>query len=82
MRNVPKTLRTRRHEVLCTVIVEARKAAGLSQRQLATKLRWQQSSVAALERRERRVDVVEFLQLAEALDVPPLELLALVILRR
>jgi transcriptional regulator with XRE-family HTH domain len=49
-------------------LVVARKACGLTQNQLAEKLGRPQSYIAKIERAERRVDVIEFLELLDALD--------------
>ena len=70
-----KYLRSARHRALITEIVEARKAAGLTQRQLAAKLRRSNSFVWKIEAGERRVDVLEFVELARCLGVSPPELL-------
>ena len=64
---VVKTLATRRHKALIALLIEKRQAAGLTQAQLAEKLGEYQSFVARLESGQRRVDVVEFLELAEIL---------------
>lgn len=62
-----RTLGSPRHEALRRLLVENRKAAGLSQAELAKRLGRYQSFVADVERGQRRVDVVEFLDLAEAI---------------
>jgi transcriptional regulator with XRE-family HTH domain len=49
-------------------LVVARKARGLTQFQLAEKLSRPQSYIAKIERAERRVDVIEFLELLDALE--------------
>jgi transcriptional regulator with XRE-family HTH domain len=56
-------------------LVEARKKAGSSQAQLAAKLSRPQSFVSKYERGERRLDVIEFRTVAEALGLDPLRLL-------
>lgn len=53
------------------VIVEARERAGLSQRDLAERLGKHRSFVSKIEGRERRIDIVELLALADALGVAP-----------
>ena len=53
------------------VLVEARKAKGLSQAALAEKLERLQTFVSKYERGERRLDVVEFLDVAAALELDP-----------
>jgi len=62
-----KSLGSPRHKALIALLVEKREAAGLTQAQLAEKLGEYQSFVARLESGQRRVDVVEFLELAETL---------------
>ena len=57
------------------MLVEARKKAGLSQAQLAVKLSRPQSFASKFERGERRLDVVEFKAIAEALNVDALRFL-------
>lgn len=54
---------------------EARLAAGLTQTELAVKLGRHQSFVAKVEGYERRLDVWEFLQMAEAIGEDPAKLL-------
>jgi transcriptional regulator with XRE-family HTH domain len=51
--------------------VEKRKAAGLTQADLARRVGRYQSYIADVERGQRRVDVVEFLDLAEVLKLDP-----------
>ena len=62
-----KTLGSERHIALIEFLVGRRKAAGLSQEELAAKLGEYQSFVARMESGQRRVDVVEFLSLATIL---------------
>ncbi|MER9372081.1 helix-turn-helix transcriptional regulator [Mesorhizobium sp. M0491] len=62
-----KTLGTERHKALIALLIEKREAAGLTQSDLAAKLGEYQSFVARLESGQRRVDVVEFIELAELL---------------
>jgi transcriptional regulator with XRE-family HTH domain len=57
-------------------LIAARKAAGLTQAELALRLRCHQSFVARLESGERRVDVVELIVLARALQIDAVTLLA------
>ncbi len=59
--------------------MEARKTAGLSQQELARRLKRSQSFIAKLEVGERRVDVVEFIEIARALGKEPTELLSRVL---
>ncbi|MFE0017548.1 multiprotein-bridging factor 1 family protein [Mesorhizobium sp. NPDC059054] len=61
------TLGTDRHKALIALLIKKREAAGLTQVELAAKLGQYQSFVARLESGQRRVDVVEFMKLAEIL---------------
>ncbi|ESX27828.1 helix-turn-helix domain-containing protein [Mesorhizobium sp. M1060] len=61
------TLGTNRHKALIALLIKNREAAGLTQVELATRLGQYQSFVARLESGQRRVDVVEFINLAEIL---------------
>lgn len=61
------TLGTDRHSALIALLISEREAAKLSQVELARKLGQYQSFVARLESGQRRVDVVEFIKLAEIL---------------
>jgi ribosome-binding protein aMBF1 (putative translation factor) len=63
-----KTLGSARHKALIGLLVAKREAAAMSQAELAQKLGEYQSFVARLESGQRRVDVVEFLKLAETLQ--------------
>jgi HTH-type transcriptional regulator/antitoxin HipB len=68
-----RTLQSSRHEALRTFLVDRRKKAGLTQQALAVKLKRYQSFVATVEAGQRRIDVVEFLALAEAIGFDPKE---------
>lgn len=71
-----KSLRTPRQILLQSLLVEARKANGLTQAELAEALGKPQSFVAKYENGERRIDVVEFVDIAAALGIPTADLLA------
>lgn len=57
------------------LLVSARTASGLTQSQLASQLGRPQSFVSKYERGERRLDVVEFFEIASALSLDGLALL-------
>lgn len=63
-----KSIYSKRHEVLIGCLVNARKTSGLTQQKLADRLGKPQSFVAKYENGERRLDVVEFIEIAEILD--------------
>ena len=70
-----KTLRSPRQRQLSALLIEARRARGLSQAQVADRLGKSQSFIAKVEGGERRLDVIEFIDLACALWFPPTELI-------
>ena len=72
---MPSSVFTQRHQEFVRFLVEARKAAGVTQVELAARLDRPQSFVSKVERRERRIDVIEFCQVAEALGHDPSKLL-------
>lgn len=74
-----KYLRSVSHRRLCTVLVTERETAGLTQRDLAGRLKRPPSYVAKIEIGERRIDVLEFIELAKALKVDPKVLFAKVL---
>lgn len=57
------------YQTAISFLIEARKSAGLSQRDLAERLNKPRSFVSKLENRERRLDVVEFVAYANALNI-------------
>lgn len=66
-----KSLRTPEHQKLVTLLIAAREKAGVTQQQLADRLGRPQSFVAKYEGGERRIDVIEFIAIANALDLDP-----------
>jgi transcriptional regulator with XRE-family HTH domain len=62
-----ETIRTKRHKRLIEVLIAERKAASIRQVQLAKQLKRSQTWIARIESGGRRIDVVEFLELAEAI---------------
>ncbi|MGH7110836.1 MAG: helix-turn-helix domain-containing protein [Stellaceae bacterium] len=52
-------------------IVSVRNDTGFTQQQLAEQIGKPQSFVSKYERGERRLDLIEFLAIAEALDIDP-----------
>lgn len=68
---MPRTLSSPRHRALRDFLVQKRKKAGLTQHELAALLERPQSYVASIETAQRRVDLVELLELAEALRFDP-----------
>ena len=56
--------------------MKARKDAKLTQVQLAARLNRRQAYISRIERGERRVDVVEFIELARAIGFDPARFIA------
>lgn len=78
---MPRPLNSPRYAALREGIRAARNARGMTQVEVAKRLGRPQSYVADFERRERRIDVVEYLALAEAIGFDPLTMLAETMLR-
>ena len=57
------------------MLVEARKDAGLTQAEVAKRIDWTQTKLSKVERGIRRLDVVEFLQFAEAIGFDAVEMI-------
>ena len=66
-----KSLRSAEHRALCALLLGARRKAGLNQAGVAERLGKPQSFVAKYEGGERRLDMIEFLAVAEALGADP-----------
>lgn len=66
-----RTINSARHRALATYLAEQRQKAKLTQADVAKKLRRYQSFVATVESGQRRIDVVEFLDFAEAIGFDP-----------
>ena len=72
---VTKSMFSKQYERFKQLLIEARKKAGLTQVELAERLSRPQSYVSKYERGERRLDVIEFLDVAEAIGIEPIEFL-------
>jgi transcriptional regulator with XRE-family HTH domain len=64
----------KQYERFRKLITEARKRAGLTQVEVAARLRQNQSYVSKYESGVRRLDVVEFVQVAKVVGFDPAEL--------
>lgn len=69
-----KSVFTDAYATMCETLIAARKDAGVSQIELAARLGRTQSFVSQVERGIRRVDVVEFYAIAQALQADPVVL--------
>lgn len=68
-------VRHKRAERLAALLVEARRAAGVTQVELAERLGRKQAYVSKYETGQRGVDVLELLELADVLGFDPAEML-------
>jgi transcriptional regulator with XRE-family HTH domain len=66
---VTKSVFTAKYVRFRKLLVTARKQAGLTQVELATKLGWEQTDVSKAERGVRRLDLIEFLAFAKAIGI-------------
>jgi transcriptional regulator with XRE-family HTH domain len=73
---MPKTIFTGANQVVVEVLRKARLDAGLTQRQLADRIHRDQSWISLIEGSQRRLDVVEFVEIARALGANPTLLFA------
>ena len=73
---MPRSSRSPRQARLQELLVSRRAAAGLSQEEVACRLRRPQSFISKYESGERRLDLVEFIEIAEAIGFDPGKLLA------
>ena len=72
---MPISRHTDRYKSLQDALRGARKAAGLTQAQVGDRLGRQQSFVNKYESGERRLDVIEFLDVAVAIESDPVAML-------
>jgi transcriptional regulator with XRE-family HTH domain len=68
---MPRSVFSREYKRFCALLVEERKAAHMTQSDVARRLRKPQSFVSKYEAGERRLDLVEFLHIAKAIGFDP-----------
>lgn len=71
-----KSVFTTKYDQFRHLLIKAREDAGLTQVELAKRLSRPQSFVSKFERGERRLDVIEFLDVAGSLSIDPYEFLS------
>lgn len=69
-----KSAFSKTHAVLVQTLIGARREKGILQADLARRLGKDQSFISRIEGGQRRVDMVEFLEYAEALGIEPRQL--------
>lgn len=67
---------SKRHNTLRTILKEARLKAGLKQTELCDRLKRDDNYVSDVERGLRMLDVLEFIEYVNALDMDPKKLFA------
>lgn len=72
---VSKSVSSSSYNYFRGLLAKARKDAKLTQAELATRLQRPQSYISKYESGERRLDIIEFLEVAESLDIDPLDLI-------
>lgn len=76
---MPPSRHTARYKRLQAALKEARKSAGLTQAQVGKRLGRPQSYVNKYETGERRLDVIEFLDVATVLGLDPHKVIKVVL---
>jgi ribosome-binding protein aMBF1 (putative translation factor) len=76
MVQMTKSIYSKEYEVFRHMIIEARKKVRVTQKELAQAMNRPQSFISKCEQGERRLDIVEFMQLAEALSIDMFHFLA------
>jgi len=64
-----KSIYTERYKKFCAIMIDLRKKKNLTQVQLANLLNKPQSFVSKYENAERRLDIVEFLEICKVLKI-------------
>src|ERR1700681_3448139 len=80
-RKLDKSVHSAGQAAFCELMIRARKTAGLTQHQLAKRLRRPQSFVAKYEGGARRVDVVEFIVICKFIESSLIKLFKILIQR-
>ena len=75
---MPKTIFSGSNKVVVDALRAARIQAGLTQAELAARIGRDQSHISLIEGSQRRLDLVEFAQVARALGRDPAELYSLI----
>lgn len=68
-----KSIYTREYAIVLRLIKEARDKSGITQEQLAKRLKQSQSFVSKIERGDRRIDIVQLRTLCKIYGVPLLD---------
>ncbi len=66
--SLKKSIYSEKHTKLCELLIEGRKKAGLTQQELAKMIGKHQSFVAKYEGGERRLDLIELIEISKCLN--------------
>ncbi|TIN98515.1 MAG: helix-turn-helix transcriptional regulator [Mesorhizobium sp.] len=72
---MPKSVHSERHRMIASALASQRRAKGLSQAEVAKILGRHQPFIANIESGERRVDLVELMDIAKIIDFDVIALL-------
>ncbi|WP_420797700.1 MULTISPECIES: helix-turn-helix domain-containing protein [Pasteurellaceae] len=70
-----KTIYKEKYQKIIQCLISTRKKQGITQQQIANKLNKPQSYIAKIERCERKLDILEFIELCEAMNTSPITIL-------
>ena len=70
-----KTLHRKEYQIILRLLIQARKAAGVTQVNLAASLDIPRSTVSKWETGEQRIDLLELWSVCDAIGVDPIQLL-------
>ena len=73
---MPKSQFTEGYKAFIALLIQARKQAGLTQVQLGARIGRKQTHISIIETGVRRIDVIEFTALAQAMGHDPVALYA------
>ena len=74
-----KSAFTEAHRILVSALAQTRRDMGVQQVELAAQLGKDQSYISNIERGQRRVDVIEFCEIARALKIDPVDWFARIV---
>lgn len=74
-RGLTKTLQRPEYRAFCELLIAARQKADLTQQAVAKRLKRPQSFVAKYEGGERRIDILELIEISEVLEADPAAIL-------